>query len=298
MGTVFEFLLLGENEFALRVAAEEAWEIVLELESILSRFNPQSDVSRVNRYADKGPVWVPPPLWEVLQIAERMYRLTGGAFDPTVGPLAACWGVYRREGRIPSDEERQEALARVGFDQVKMDPAQRTVRFLRPGMELDLGGIGKGFALQKAMQHLKACGVEAGLLHSGHSSVVAWGEREWPIGLEHPFRPGERVGVVLLKDRALSTSSLAEQRYVVGGETLGHLLDPRTGWPAKGLGSVTVIGTDAAEADALSTALFVMGLEAAQEFLQQHPPWAGVLMPLEGGEPCPFGLQLQLAESP
>jgi thiamine biosynthesis lipoprotein len=168
---------------------------------------------------------------------------------------------------------------------VTLDPHQKTVRYLRPGLEINLGSIGKGYALDRAATLLRdRWQMPAALLHGGHSSVYAIGNqpgcsRGWPIGLADPKEPGRRLAVVWLKDRGLGTSAATFQHLEHQGRTLGHLLDPRTGWPAEGIASATVLAPTAAEADALATAFFVLGVEGAKAYCERHPEVGAVLLP-------------------
>src|SRR5262249_42587733 len=161
---------------------------------------------------------------------------------------------------------------RVGMRHVVLDPEQRKVRFLKPGLEINLGSIGKGYALDRAAERLRRQGdLPSALLHGGQSSVYAIGTepgeaRGWAVGLQHPWSPGQQVAVVRLNDRALGTSAATFQHLEHNGRKLGHILAPRTGWPAVGLASASVVATTAAQADALATAFFILGVEQARAY--------------------------------
>jgi thiamine biosynthesis lipoprotein len=170
---------------------------------------------------------------------------------------------------------------------VQLDLCQRTVRYLREGVEINLGSIGKGYALDEVGRLLRErWGVSAGLVHGGHSSVLAVGaqpgqERGWPVGVAHPWEP-RRLAVLHLRDRALGTSAATFRHLEYNGRKLGHILDPRTGWPAEGLASVTVTAPTAAEADALATAFYILGVDWARDYCAGHPEIGGVLLPQDG----------------
>ncbi|MBN2022218.1 MAG: FAD:protein FMN transferase [Pirellulales bacterium] len=266
-------------------AAVEALDEVDRLEALLSVFRAESEISRVNRTAAAGPVEVESDLANLLRLAVRLHEETDGALDVTAGPLSDVWGFSRRQGRVPSESELADAMARVGTGHLEFEAQRGAVRFLRPGMKLNLGAIGKGYALDRAAEILAAAGVEHFIIHGGQSSVLARGNvgppgeaTGWTAGVPHPLFPRRRLARVRLCDRALGTSGSARQGFRHQGRRLGHVLDPRSGWPAEGLLSATVLAPTAAEADALATALFVLGPERAMQFADRHPDLAVLLV--------------------
>jgi thiamine biosynthesis lipoprotein len=260
-------------------AARRALDEADRLEAILTVFRETSEVSHVNRTAGDDDVRVGPELFELLQVSERLYQETGGAFDVTSNPLSKCWGFLRREGRIPEAPLLDEARAAVGMDKVALDVDRQTVRFDRPGVELNFGSIGKGYAMDRMAALLRKGGVRHALLSAGSSSVVALGGRgdAWPIDLR-PRRARAAVARVLLRDGAVGSSGAGEQFFEIDGRRYGHVLDPRTGWPASGVLGVSVVTADAAVADALSTALLVEGESLAQPYCAAHPDTLVVLV--------------------
>lgn len=183
---------------------------------------------------------------------------------------------------MPSQVEIDEALATVGYEQLQLQADSQAVQFQKPGMEINLGAIGKGYALDRAADLLKEKDLRNCLLHGGNSSVLARGHRDgdaggWTIALKHPLRPTERFAEFILRDQALGTSGSGTQYFHHGGKRYGHIIDPRTGWPADRILSSTVIAPTAAEADALSTALYVMSLDEAAAFAQRRPDVAALL---------------------
>lgn len=204
-----------------------------------------------------------------------------------------AWGFLRREGRTPSDEKLAAALAASGMRHVEFDTAGRRVRFTRPGVELNPGAIGKGWAIDRAVGLLADAGVPSVLVHGGQSSVRARGvhgpalpgRRGWQVGLRHPLFPARRLATIALEDRALGTSGAATQFFVDRGRRLGHILDPRTGRPADGVLSATVIASSAAIADALSTAAYVLGPAGLETIAPQGGDAAAILV-LPGDGPA------------
>ena len=255
--------------------ASEALDLVHELEAQMTVYREESELSQINRTANREAVTVEPQLFELLLQTRELFRNTEEAFDPTSGPLIALWRSCKLAGQIPSNPEINRAVQQCGIDHIEFDEAAKTVRYTKPDIELNLGGIGKGYALDRTGQFLRNCGIENWLLHGGHSSILASGEntrkRGWPVGLRNPLFPKKRLGTMLLKNQALSTSGSGVQYYRHGGKKYGHILDPRTGWPIEDVLSVTVITKNAALADALSTAFFVMGVEKTREFCHNNP---------------------------
>lgn len=256
------------------------------LESMLTVYRRDSEVDRVNQRAAAEPIKLSDPLNQLIELSLELFELTGGAFDITAGPLADLWSQARRSGAMPSEEAVRAALADVGSDHIRFDPRKQELRFLRPGVAINFGGIGKGFAIEEASNLLRMQGIENFLFHGGRSSVLACGKRAskrgedpWRVGLVHPLRPTERLAEIQLADRALSTSGSQSQSFHYHGRRYGHILDPRTGSPVeKGVLSATVLHPNAAWADALSTACFVMGTEQAIECCKKVPEMALLLV--------------------
>ncbi|MEI6240211.1 MAG: FAD:protein FMN transferase [Planctomycetia bacterium] len=257
----------GEVENATELAVD-ALDLVEQIESRITVYRDTSELARLNATAAEGWQPVAPDLFTLLLHARDLQARTGGAFDCASGSLTRAWGFLERRGRTPADDALAAARERSGLGLVEFDKAGRRVRFTRPGVELNLGAIGKGWAIDRALGDLRAAGVESVLVHGGQSSVRARGvqgpalpgRRGWQVGLRHPLRPAQRLATITLDDRALGTSGSGTQFFVDRGRKLGHILDPRSGRPAEaGVISATVIAPEAADADALSTALYVLG---------------------------------------
>jgi FAD:protein FMN transferase len=267
MATRFEIVLHGENATALRAAGEEALRLVEQLEAQLSLFCPSSEIAHVNARAAREPVRVTPGLFALLQQAQRLHEESGGAFDITVGPLVRCWGFMGGDGRMPRPEEVAEARAKVGMGLVQLNPGDYTVQFAHEGVLLNLGAIGKGYAVERAAEVLREAGVTSALIHGGTSTVQALGpppgEEFWKIAIETPSpvpdTPPTLLATVPLKEESMSVSGLWGNSFQVGGRTFGHIIDPRTGEPAIGTVLAAVVLPSATETDALSTALLTVG---------------------------------------
>jgi thiamine biosynthesis lipoprotein len=242
-------------------------DLVDEIENRITVYRDTSELARLNATAADGWQPVDADLFSLLLAARDLHERTGGAFDMAAGSLVRAWGFLRRQGRTPTTEELSRAREVAGMQWVELDAAGSRVRFTRPGVELNPGAIGKGWAIDRVMEKLRDCDVTSALVHGGASSVRAVGaqgsvfpgRRAWPVGVRHPLRPGRRLATVQLDDKALGTSGSGTQFFIERGRRLGHILDPRTGVPAEGVLSATVIAATAAEADSLSTALYVLG---------------------------------------
>jgi thiamine biosynthesis lipoprotein len=276
MACQFELYFNGGQFANSTLAGLEAFDRIEQLEEQLSVYREQSEISHVNRVAAFAPVVVEAGLFGLLEQALRIHEESRGAFDITASPLSRAWGFFRRAGKLPSNEELDKARALVGSQFVVLDQECRSVRFEKPGIELSLNSIGKGYALDRAADLLFCHGVSDFMFHGGQSSVLAAGahaatpERGWTIGLQHPLRPELRLAEFFLRDEALATSGTGRQHFHFQGRRYGHILDPRTGMPADGVYSSTVIARTAAEADALATAFYVLGPDLAREYCQSH----------------------------
>lgn len=296
MATRFEVVLPGDDPVQLRAGGEEALREIQRLEEALSLYRPTSEIARVNRAAAEEAVPVSPPVFELLELCVELWRLSDGAFDITVGPLVRAWGFMHGRGRVASASAVAAAREQVGMEHLELDPARRTVRFLRPGMMIDLGAVGKGHALDEAAEVLREAGMTSALIHSGTSSCYGFGRDEagavWRVAVEDrdlraafagespsagPAGAARALAVAPLRGGALSVSGVAGKAVPSGGRTLGHVIDPRSGEPVAGAPLAAVTGASAAETDALSTALLLLG-EAGLETLGQRRPDLGLLI--------------------
>ncbi|MBI3281566.1 MAG: FAD:protein FMN transferase [Acidobacteria bacterium] len=265
MGSTFSVVLYGQDRFRMQSAAEQAFEEVRRLDGLLSNYRPRSEWNQVNRYAAERPVQVSQELFSLLQACMQYSRLSEGAFDITVGPLMKVWGFYKGSGRFPHRAEVKGALARVGYEKLILDPQTRSVRFRRPGMEIDPGGIGKGYAVDRIVEVLKENGVASALVTAGGSSIYGLGHppeevRGWRIGIKHPRKPATTIENVFLKNQSMSTSGSYEKFFRAHGRTYSHIMDPRTGYPAMGMLSVSVVAPRTLDSEAWTKPYFINGL--------------------------------------
>jgi thiamine biosynthesis lipoprotein len=266
---------LASRDARLVPAARAALDEVDSLEAALTVFRDSSELSRVNREAASGPFPVSRGLMDLLCLCRDLHTATGGAFDPTSTPLSRDWGLLARPGRHPSPEEIEASLARTGMGRVVLDERDRTVRFAAPGIELNLGSIGKGWALDRIVAGLRRQGLRRGLVGAGGSSFLGWGGESWHLTL----RPGGApMADLRLCEASLGTSGAEEQHIEIEGRRLGHVIDPRTGRPAEGVRSASAIAGSAAAADALATAFLVGGTALASPYCAEHPGTVAILV--------------------
>lgn len=263
MGTTYTIAAYGPDRFAMESVIDEAFEEVGRLDAMLSNYRPDSEWSRVNREAAKHPVAVSEELYALLDRCVGYSRASEGAFDITVGPLMKLWGFYRGQGRIPRRMEIRLALERIGYRHIQLDPARRTVRFARP-VEIDPGGIGKGYAVDRMAEILRRRGIDSAIISAGRSSIYGIGAppnepRGWRVTIPHPRKPADTVAEYFLKNSSMSTSGTTEKFFAVGRRTYSHIMDPRTGQPAEGMLQVSVLAPKTIDSEAWTKPYFVLG---------------------------------------
>ncbi len=288
MATRFELVLHGDNPAALRAAGEEALREIDRLEDQLSLYRPGSEIAQLNARAAREAVRVTPECFALLQHARQFHAETGGAFDITIAPLVRCWGFMGAGGKMPTPEEVAAARAKVGMDQVQLHPANHTVRFARAGVMLDLGAIGKGYAVGQAADILREAGVTSGLIHGGTSTAYAIGHPPdaefWNIAIESSAslgregHPPNLPAAVPLRDAALSVSAVWGRAFTVDGKLFGHVIDPRSGEPVTRALLAMVILPSATETDALSTALLTLGADGQEQITALRPGMRTLLL--------------------
>ena len=272
------------GEEAVRAALDE----VERLDAILSDYRPDTELSRLSAASPTPrPVPVGDDLWEVLVRAVAVRDASDGAFDPTVGPLTALWRQARKSGVLPTARRLAEALAATGPETLRLVEDERSVALLRPGMRLDLGGIGMGFAIDRALALLRDRGVTAALIDASGdvgASGPPPGSPAWRIAVDPiPGRLPASTGRVALARAAITTSGDARQAVSIGGRRYSHIVDPRTGIGVHGPAAVTVIAPDATAADALATAASVLGPVRGRTLLENQAGCAGRFVVVDGG---------------
>ena len=274
MGTVFSIVAYGEDEALCADAGQKAFREIDRLDDTMSHYKPDSELSVINRTANDRPVSVSAELFGILKQALQYCRASDGAFDITVGPLMKLWGFFYGNGRVPSAAELAAVRERIGYEHVSLDSENLTIRFDAPGLELDLGAIGKGYAVDRASRLLADAGITRALLSSGTSSIFALGSppnaHAWRVGLSDPLDRSRIVKWLELRDASISVSGVREQFFEHDGRMYSHLLNPRTGAPREGSLMVGVVACSAIQSDWLSTAFFVEGIPWARSYLECH----------------------------
>jgi thiamine biosynthesis lipoprotein len=266
MDTVMKLTAYGKNG---QEAVEAAEDEIIRLDALLSISSETSEVAAVN--ADGGGT-LSEETSALIRRAEGFYRETGGAFDITVYPLVDAWGFYTEMYKVPSPAELANCLERTGGDKLQLDG--NVLSFLESGMAIDLGGIAKGYASDRVCAICKEYGVKSAIITLG-GNVYAIGTRPdgtpWKVAIQDPTDPAAYAGVLELEDKAAVTSGAYERYFEEDGVRYHHIINPKTGYPAEsGLASVTIVSADGTMADALSTALFVMGKDTALDYWRQH----------------------------
>jgi thiamine biosynthesis lipoprotein len=295
MGTLLRAQVGASDREVGLAAIESAFATVARLEDLLSTWRDDTELSRLNHAPVGTSEAVSPALVALLAEVRRWRDDTDGAFDPGLGSLIDAWDM-RGKGRIPSRAELESALSASGLSHFQLDPARGTLRRTRDGSWIDSGAFGKGAALRSARDVLEALGIRSALLDFG-GQVLAIGDPDdpaWTSAVAHPSRRQEPVALIRLSDASASTSGQSERAVEVHGCRLGHILDPRTGFPVPAWGSVTVVAADPLEADALSTGLFVLGPDAALRWARGRAD-VGVLVLVESDDEVAAGWNDALA---
>jgi thiamine biosynthesis lipoprotein len=263
----------GADANALPRIVDEAFDEVDRIDRLMSHYKATSPLSRVNREAAQHPVAVEPELFDFIAGAMWYHRDSGGAFDITVGPLMKAWGFFRGEGHLPSDQELAAARHHVGGAHVMLNPVAKTIAFDEAGVELDLGGIAKGYAVDRVVELLRRRQIAAALVSAGGSTIYGLGappgRNGWDVVIQDPIDPRHVALSIRLKDRALSIAGTSEKSFEAGGVTYSHIMDPRAGRPVQGVLSVAVLADSGTAGDALDDAFFVLGPDGSRAYLNR-----------------------------
>ena len=280
MGTSVEVEAFGRDVATRETAVREAFAAIAEVDRLMSNYRDDSELAAINRAAAREPVHVTAPMLAVLQTAERVSRASSGAFDVTVGPLVRLWGFHDKRPHLPLPSELRAVRQLIDYRKLIIDVAARTVRFAQPGMELDLGGIAKGFAVELAANVLRQHRL-AGFIDAGGNQYLLGappGKRRWTVAVRDPETAERVLGVIETGEGSVSTSADYANALTVNGRTYGHILDPRTLQPSDAALSVTLVARDATLADGLSKAAFILGPEAGLALIESVPGMAGVIV--------------------
>lgn len=279
MGTSVSVEAFGGDEPTRRAAIAEAFDAVAEVDRLMSNYRDDSELTLINHHAAVEAVRVSDPMLAVLRAAQEVSVRSAGAFDITVGPLVRLWGFHDRKPHVPTSAELERVRPLIGHGNLAIDPAARTVRFLRRGVELDLGGIAKGFAVELAAGALRSHGL-AGLIDAGGNQFMLGqppGKKTWAVGIKDPDSPERLLGVLDVGEGSVSTSAQYANLLRAGPRGYGHILDPRTLQPSQGALSATVVCPDGTLADALSKVGFVLGPRRGLAVIDSFPRTAALI---------------------
>lgn len=288
MGTFSRAVVIARNERIGRDCIAAAMEEQRRVDALMSYHRPESELNTINREANEGPVEIDKATFEVLERAKHFSELSGGAFDVTIGALEELWHRAADSDTPPTEAEIAEARSKVGYDRMLLDPNERTVRFAIEGMKIDLGGIAKGFAIDRSVEAMKAAGAVGGMIDIGGDircfGQPPKGQQTWRVGLQDPnigpedLGPAKPLFVLKVLDRAVTTSGDYRRFTTVKGQRQSHIMDTRSGRGADALASVTIIAPDATTADALATAVSVLGAEKGMALIEQTPDTEAILI--------------------
>lgn len=290
MGTLVQIRTVNESmtEKELSSAVDKAFEVMEEIDRLMSNYKEDSDVRRVNRLKKNERMRLTPQTFDVIQRAKEFGKLTSGAFDITVEPLLGLWGFYSGGvSRLPDHDEIKKALELVGYDKIVLDKEKETIGFTKEGVRIDLGGIAKGYAVDKAIEVLKNYGIRNALVKAG-GDIFANGRGNassgWRIGVQHPRKENNLLATLELENKAVATSGDYERYFIVDNKRYSHIIDPRTGLPKSNIpASVTVIARDSTTADTLATAIFVLGPEKGIKLIEFMTGVEGMIVSDMGG---------------
>lgn len=272
MGSVISVIAYGQTSEQARVAIDQALDEAARLDSLLSNYKPESEWSRMNRAAADRPVHISDELFQLIQLCLEVSRRSEGAFDISVGPLMKVWGFYKGTGHLASRTELSQAMQCVGYRNIILDPEHHTIRFAKNGVELDPGGIGKGYAVDCMLDVLRRNHIRAAFISAGGSSIYALGappgESGWLVKLEDPRHASMPAATVRLRDQSLSTSGSYEKFFIADGKRWSHIMDPRTGNPAIGMLSVSIISPKTIDSEVWAKPYFILG----RAWTERHKP--------------------------
>ena len=292
MGTVFEVSIYTADKYIAEKVFNDIVQEINRLDYLMSNYKKESVLSKLNKNATTEPADCNNELAYVIEQSIQYSDITDGAFDITIGPLMKMWGFYKKQGRIPGKEELESVLESVSYKNIiieekvikslsKNPVTVKTVFFKNTGTQIDLGGIGKGYAVDMATRVLKQNGINSALINfAGNIYTMGTppGKDSWVIGLQHPRESEGLLGLFEIKDKAVSTSGDYEKFFTIEGKRYSHIIDPRTGYPVKDIVSVTIVTDNATRADALSTGVFVLGLEKGMTLIEKLPDVEGIII--------------------
>ncbi len=274
MGSNFEITVVTQNEEIGYINIEEAVAEITRIENLISSWDPKSETSRINENAGLLPVKVSPELYKLIERTIKISQTTMGAFDITYASLNNIWRFDGSMQYAPTAEEISDAMTKVGYQKIRLDPVENTVFLTEKGMKIGFGAIGKGYAADKAKEFLVSKQVPAGMINAA-GDITTWGTKatgeKWLIGIDNPEGTGRFFSWIPLVESSVSTTGEQDLYVLFNGRKYSHIIDPRSGYPAMGISKVTVLGKSAELCDALSTAVYILGRDLGLEMINQLP---------------------------
>lgn len=283
MGSRFKITIEEENTASANLKIDRIISEIVRIENLISDWIPNSQVSRINENAGIKPVKVDKEVFDLTKRAVYFSEISNGAFDISVAALEKVYDY--KEGwmdEFPDEKIIQKSISKVGYQNIILDEKNQTVFLKFKGMKIGFGSTGKGYAAQKARSFAQAIGVQSGIIDAS-GDISTWSSNSnWKIGIHNPFRPKNPIDILKLKNAAVTTSGNYEKFLMIGGKRYSHIINPKTGIPAEGLTSVTVLGPDAEFANGLSTTMMVLGKKNGLRFIQNFPDYASLMITDEG----------------
>jgi thiamine biosynthesis lipoprotein len=275
MGTTYVLDIYGANQGAMQAAAEQAFDEILRLDRMMSNYIPDSELSQVNDHAADAPVKVSRELFDLLSACLDYSKKSEGSFDITVGPLMKVWGFYKGSGHLPHRAEVRSALDLIGYQKIELDPAHLTVHFRERGVNLDLGGVGKGYAIDRAVGILRKNGITSALISGGSSSIYGIGvppndSRGWYIRIRDPKNENKTAAEIYLNNNSLSTSGNYEKFFWAEGKLYSHIMNPRTGYPSEGMLSVSIVTPSTLDSEIWAKPYYILGRDWTMAHKQKN----------------------------
>ena len=296
MGTLVSITTVAPSQEIAQTSIEAGFREIKRLEQLFSTWIPTSELSQVNAAAGREPVVVGPETLELVSRSLEMARLTEGGFNIAVGPAVEAWSVTERE-RIPTREELQSLRLLVDWTMINIDSQARTIFLPKPGMRIDVGGIGKGYAADRAVDVMRKMGAKGGVVALS-GDIKTFGDlpgmQGFPVGIRHPRQEGALIATVDLKNEAISTAGDYERYFEREGVRYHHILDPKSLQPARQCQSVTVIAAEGTVADGLDTGIFVLGPEKGMALVEQLPDVEAIIIDDLGHIAVSSGLRSRL----
>lgn len=293
MDTVVTITAVGTKDEVEKVI-DATFSEIERLENLMSGFKEGSDVDRINKSAGIGPVKVDRDVINVIAKAKEISEITGGAFDITIGPLSKLWGFGVKKEYIPQEDDIKKLLPLIDYRQISVDESKSEVFLNKNGMMIDLGGIAKGYAADRGVEILKNMGIKAGIV-AVSGDIRTFGKRPdgkaWHIGIKHPRESEKVLTAIDLEDSSISTSGDYERFFIKDRRRYNHILNPKSGYPATGCQSVTIISKEGILVDALATGVFVLGTEKGMEFIESNKSIEGIIVDSKGEVKVSSGLR-------